>query len=168
MSIPNRQRSLARRLWRAKAIRFALVGGVGIPINMGFLWLFYAAMGLPMKPAWVLAFISSALINFYGNQRFTYHEQSHVRGWEWPMRAARAQLSSLSGLLVNVLAFTLLMSLGLHYLPADALGIVAAFGLNFLVSRRFVYTPARLRLQTIPGPERLVRTESAQGSERSA
>jgi putative flippase GtrA len=85
------------------------------------------------------------LINFYANQRFTYGEQTHLRGWDWPIRAAKAQMSSLSGLLVNVSAFTLLMHFGMHYLPADAAGIVAAFSVNFMVSNRFVFTPAHHR-----------------------
>jgi putative flippase GtrA len=136
---------LVKYLLRLRAIRFALVGGVGIPINMGFLWVFHSVIGLPMIPAWVCAFVCSALINFYANQRFTFREQTHLRGWDWPIRAAKAQMSSLSGLLVNVSAFTLLMHFGMHYLPADAAGIVAAFSVNFVVSTRYVFTPARHR-----------------------
>ncbi len=133
---------MARRLLAVRAIRFALVGGAGIPINVGFLWLYYSLLSIPMKPAWVLAFVCSALINFYTNQRFTYGEQKHVRGWDWPVRAAKAQVSSLAGLLVNVAVFSWLLRLGMHYLPADAAGIVAAFSVNFLVSRHFVFLPA--------------------------
>ncbi len=138
--------AIARRLLAARAIRFALVGGVGIPINMGFLWFFYALLGAPMKLSWTLAFICSTLINFYGNQKFTYHEQTHLRGWDWPIRAVKAQISSLAGLIVNIYAFSLLMHAGLHYLPADAAGIIAAFSMNFVVSKRFVFRPAAQKL----------------------
>jgi putative flippase GtrA len=137
----------ARRVLELRAIRFAIVGGAGIPINMAFLWFFYSLLGVPIKPSWTLAFVCSALINFYGNQKFTYHEQKHLRGWDWPIRAAKAQLSSLAGLIVNVAAFSVLMHGGMHYLPADAAGIVAAFSVNFLVSKHFVFRPALRNLR---------------------
>ena len=128
---------LARRV-----ARFALVGTIGVPINVGFLWLFHREFRLGTLIAWVMAFECSALINFYANQRFTYHDQTHVRGVEWLWRALRAQLSSVSGVVVNALIFGLLLASGLHYLEADAGGIVGAFACNFFIANRFVFTPA--------------------------
>ena len=128
---------LARRV-----VRFAIVGAAGIPINVGFLWLFHSGLRVHTLLAWLMAFECSALINFYGNQRFTYHEQTHVRGIEWLWRALRAQLSSISGVVVNASIFGLLLALGLRYLEADAGGIVGAFACNFFIANRFVFTPA--------------------------
>lgn len=128
-------------------VRFALVGGVGIPINMSFLWLFHALLHMPLAIAWICAFEPSALINFYANQRFTYHEQTHVRGWAWLTRALKAQASSLTGLAVNALSVALLIHLGMHYLTADAAGIVISFSVNFLLANRFVFTPVRATKQ---------------------
>jgi len=130
-------------LFRVRVVRYALVGGVGIPINIGLLWFFHGLLHMPIVPAWICAFEPSSLINFYANQRFTYHEQTHVRGWDWPIRALKAQATSLTGLVVNVAAFSGLLKLGMHYLPADAAGIVAAFTVNFAISNRFVFTAAR-------------------------
>lgn len=140
---PGRLVSLAQSLLHVRAMRFALVGGFGIPINMAFLWFFHSFLHMPIVAAWICAFEPSALINFYANQRFTYHDQDHLRGWDWPIRALKAQASSLTGQVVNVSVFALLISVGTHYLPADAAGIIAAFSVNFLVSNRFVFTPAR-------------------------
>lgn len=144
--------TLVRGFLRRRLVRFALVGGMGIPINMAFLWFFHSLLRMPLAPAWICAFEPSALINFYANQRFTYHEQTHLRGWEWPLRALKAQASSLSGQVVNVLVFAALMALGVHYLPADAAGIVAAFSVNFLLANRFVFTPARRQVTEMPIP----------------
>jgi dolichol-phosphate mannosyltransferase len=134
---------LIRGLLRRRLVRFALVGGGGIPINMALLWFFHALLHMPIVPAWICAFEPSALLNFYANQRFTYGEQDHLSGWDWPTRALKAQASSLSGQVVNVLVFAGLLKLGVHYLPADALGIVAAFSANFVLANRYVFTPAR-------------------------
>src|SRR5579875_3426128 len=140
MLVPSSRRTPA--LLRLRLVRFALVGGIGIPLNMALLWLFHAALQLPLPLAWILAFEPSVLANFYANQRFTYHEQRHLRGWDWPRRAFKAQISSLTGQVVNVLTFALLIHLGLAYLPADAAGIITAFSVNFALANRFVFTPA--------------------------
>lgn len=128
---------------RRRVVRYALVGGLGVPINMLFLWFFHRALGLPAALAWFCAFEPSTLINFYINQRFTYHEQKHLCGWDWPRRALLAQVSSLPGQVVSVVLFGLLLHLGIQYLPADAAGIVVAFFTNYLLASRFVFTPAR-------------------------
>lgn len=138
-----------RKLLAVRAIRFAIVGGAGVPISMAFLWLFYSSLHVSMKPAWVLAFACSALINFYANQTFTFREQNHLRGWDWPVRAAKAQVSSLAGLIVNASTFSWLLHCGMHYLPADGAAILAAFSINFLLAKRFVYLPELGSLSTV-------------------
>jgi putative flippase GtrA len=127
-------------LTRRRIARFALVGGICIPFNVSLLWLFHASARLPIVLAWILAFEVSALCNFYANQRFTYREQQHLRGWDWPKRALKAQLSSLVGVTINVSAFGLLLTGGMPYLSADASGIIVAFAVNFLLAEHFVFT----------------------------
>lgn len=124
-----------------RMVRFALVGGICIPVDMALIWFFRAVVGLPMLPAWICAFEPSVLLNFYGNQRFTYAEQDHLRGWDWVTRAMKALLSSLSGQVVNLSVFGVLLALHVPYLAADALGICTAFFANFLIANRFVFTP---------------------------
>ncbi|MGH2408965.1 MAG: GtrA family protein, partial [Chloroflexota bacterium] len=115
---------LLYRLARRRIARFALVGGICIPFNLALLWLFHAKLRLPVVPAWILAFECSALCNFYANQRFTYGEQRHLRGWDWPKRALKAQVSALVGVMINVSTFGVLLAGGVPYLTADAAGIV--------------------------------------------
>ena len=40
-----------RIVLRQRLVRFALVGGVGIPINMAFLWFFHSMLHLPLALA---------------------------------------------------------------------------------------------------------------------
>jgi putative flippase GtrA len=136
---------IAAGLARRRITRFALVGGICIPFNVGLLWLLHTSAHLPVVSAWVLAFESSALFNFYANQRFTYREQQFLRGWDWPKRALKAQVSSIVGVAINVSAFGILLAGGVPYLSADAAGIVVAFAVNFTLAEHFVFTaPAQV------------------------
>ena len=81
-----------RRMLGLRFVRYGLVGGMGIPVNMILLWFFHSVLRMPLVPAWICA-PPSSLLNFYANQRFTYHDQDHLRGWAWPVRALKAQAS---------------------------------------------------------------------------
>jgi putative flippase GtrA len=135
--------SLLNAIVRLRIFRFALVGGIGVPINLALLWFFHGVLHMPIIPAWICAFEPSSLLNFYINQRFTYHEQTHVRGWDWPVRALKAQATSLTGQVVNVAVFAALLTLHVHYLPADAAGIATSFVVNFGIANQFVFTAAQ-------------------------
>src|SRR5579863_1159471 len=89
------------------------------------------------------AFEVSTTINFVLNQLFTYGEQKHLRGWEWPKRALKAQATSLSAFGLQY-ATALLLKYGLHVNPyvANTCGIACAFFYNFTIANRFVFRPA--------------------------
>ena len=133
-----------RRLLAVRIVRYALVGGVGIPVNLLALAVFLHLMGGNLYPlASACAFEISTTVNFVLNQLFTYSDQKHLRGWDWPKRALKAQLTSLSALLIAY-AIGLALTYGLHTSPylANTVGIVGAFFYNFAISNRFVFRPA--------------------------
>ncbi len=141
------QRMLARRI-----VRYALVGGIGIPINVLAYGAFFLLMGARLDAlASACAFEVSTTINFVLNQTFTYHDQRHLRGWDWPKRALKAQMTSLSALL---LAFGVaqLLKYGLHVdrFAAQALGIIITFFYNFAISNRFVFRPVPVAREADP------------------
>ena len=148
-----------KRLFNLRIVRYGLVGGVGIPINVLALYIFQHLLGffpltvnfsfigynstvnLLYAVASACAFEVSTTINFLLNQIFTYGEQK-LQGWSWIQRALKAQLTSLSALL---LSFTigLILVYGLHvneYI-ANPTGIIVVFIYNFFISKRFVYRP---------------------------
>ncbi|MGH2388524.1 MAG: GtrA family protein [Chloroflexota bacterium] len=135
--------SFLRAFVRLRIFRFALVGGIGVPINLALLWFFHGVLRMPIIPAWICAFEPSSLLNFYLNQRFTYREQTHLRGWDWPVRALKAQATSLTGQVVNVMVFAALLALHVHYLPADTAGIATSCMVNFGIANQFVFTAAQ-------------------------
>jgi putative flippase GtrA len=133
-----------QRLLRRRIVRYALVGGIGIPINLFALAVF---KHLFTERLYVLAVVASfevsTTINFVLNQTFTYSEQRHLQGWDWPKRALKAQAASSSGLLLQVL-LSLTFKYGLHMngYVAQVLGITIVFFYNFVVSNRLVFRPA--------------------------
>lgn len=131
-------------------MRYALVGGIGIPVNLLALALFLHLMGDAWYPlALAFSFEVSTTTNFFLNQLFTYHEQKNLSVLEWIKRALKAQMTSLSA---QALTYVIALSLkyGLHMSPylASVIGIVCAFFFNFAISNRYVFRPTQPVKQT--------------------
>jgi putative flippase GtrA len=152
-------KSLVERLLNIRIVRYGLVGGIGILINDLALFIFQhlmsslqltinlSLMGRPQTIdllyalASACAFEVSTTINFVLNQLFTYHEQKLQRR-EWVQRAAKAQLTSLSALLLTFIV-GLVFFYGLHtneYI-ANPIGITVVFLYNFFLSKKLVFRP---------------------------
>jgi putative flippase GtrA len=135
--------SFLKRLFKIRVIRYALVGGVGIPVNDLALLLFMSLMHGFYPLASACAFEVSTTINFVLNQLFTYSEQrQHLSGWGWIRRAGRAQLTSLSALLLSYLAaLALVKFFHVNIYIANPAGIVVAFVYNYFISKKLVFQP---------------------------
>ncbi len=136
--------STAQRLLGRRITRYALVGGLGILVHDAVLFVFLHLMGAGLYPlASICTFEVSTTVNFVLNQLYTYGDQKHLRGWDWPKRALKAQLTSLSALAI-AFVIGLALTFGLHLSPyvANDIGIVCAFIYNFRISNRFVFRPA--------------------------
>jgi putative flippase GtrA len=136
-------KSLLVRLFKIRIIRYGLVGGIGIPVNDLALLLFMSLMHGFYPLASACAFEISTTINFVLNQLFTYSEQrQHLSGWGWLRRAGKAQLTSLSALLLSYLAaLALVKFFHVNVYVANPVGIVVAFIYNFFISNKLVFRP---------------------------
>jgi putative flippase GtrA len=133
-------KSFLQRIFKLHIIRYGIVGGIGIPINDLALYLFLHLMGNSLYPlASALAFEISTTINFFLNQIFTYREQK-LHGWDWIRRAGKAQLTSLSALLISyIAALVLVYVFHTSYYLANPAGIIIAFVYNYFISRKLVF-----------------------------
>jgi len=133
--------SFLKRLFKMRIIRYGLVGGIGIPVNDLALLLFMSLMHGFYPLASACAFEISTTINFVLNQLFTYSEQrQHLSGWGWVRRAGKAQLTSLSALLLSYLAaLALVKFFHVNVYVANPIGIVVAFVYNYFISRKLVF-----------------------------
>ncbi|WP_172632060.1 GtrA family protein [Dictyobacter arantiisoli] len=126
-------------------VRYAMVGGIGIPVSEIALWFFYHLLFKDNHGFFFVAqlcsFEISTTVNFLLNQYFTYREQAqHVKGWGLVKRAVRAQVTSFSANLVSLLTGDILVYLfNVNPYIATLAGIILAFGYNYFISRRFVY-----------------------------
>jgi putative flippase GtrA len=130
-------------------IRFALVGLIGVPINLLLLALFLHVLGNRLYPlALVASWEISTTINFVLNQIYTYGEQN-IHGWDWPKRAFKAQATNLSSQLVTFVGVLLLKEVaGVNPYLASLIGMAGAFLYNFVMSNRFVFLPKISELPT--------------------
>ncbi len=149
--------SFLKRLFKMRIIRYGLVGGIGIPVNDLALLLFMSLMHGFYPLASACAFEVSTTINFVLNQLFTYSEQ-HLSGWGWVRRAGKAQLTSLSALLLSYLAaLALVKFFHVNVYIANPAGIVVAFVYNFFISKKLVFQAPTPTPTTIEPQEAAVR-----------
>jgi putative flippase GtrA len=130
---------LVQKFFALRIIRYGIVGGIGIPINLLALFVFthiFGSTGVAGYVSIFFAFEVSTTINFILNQLFTYHDQKLQGHSEWFKRALKAQLVSISSQI-----FAYLIKYGLHFNPylANIFGIICGFLFQFFVAKRFVF-----------------------------
>ena len=120
-------------------IRFALVGGSGVAINMLVLWLLHDELGFPLSRSSVVAISLAILNNFVWNNFWTFG----ARGIQ-PRRLAQFVIVSLVGMAINLVVLNALVAAGLHYAVANLAGILVATAWNFYANARWTWGPRRI------------------------
>ncbi len=132
-----------RLTWR-RSLVFAVVGAIGIAVQIAALWLLAGRLGVPLLAATFLATEIAVLHNFVW----------HVF-WTWADRPASARETALrlvrfhvTNGLVSIVGNLLLMSLfvgclRLHYLVANLLSVGVSALVNLVVSHFWVFKPPR-------------------------
>ena len=125
-----------------RAWKFALVGALGVLVNLGLLFLLSATAGLPRGPVWVLAVEASILHNFIWHQTFTWRDRRGAGAGAWLRRAVTYHLSHVAGTVaVNGMIFALLSVAGTPLILAGLAGIAGAAVFNFVAGDRWVFKP---------------------------
>lgn len=120
-----------------RAARFALVGASGVLVNLLLLWTLHGLAGLHDLLAVPIAVEASILSNFLLNDRFTFHDRRHDHVLQ---RLAKFNAVSLLALGINFVVYALLTrGFGTHYLVAQFLAILVAFGANYLGNLHWTY-----------------------------
>ncbi len=123
-------------------LRFNAVGLAGAGVQLGALAALQQWSDVPVLAATALAVEVAVLHNFFWHERWTW--RTYGTPGFWP-RLLRFHLGNgLVSIAANVIWMRLLTGpAGLHYLPANAISIGATPLLNFAISERLVFRPAR-------------------------
>jgi dolichol-phosphate mannosyltransferase len=117
------------RTTKAQLVRFLMVGGLGILVNLTILWALVNFASLNYLPAAALSFIAAVSFNFAGNRLFAFRAQG--KGSVTGQYAKFFTVSVLS-LVINLGALFMLVDLGhLWYMAGQVIAIVTATACNF-------------------------------------
>jgi dolichol-phosphate mannosyltransferase len=123
-------------------LKFCLVGGSGILVNMFFFWIFYKKLEIYSLFASFLAIQIAILNNFIWNDKWTWREKRKPGIKNFFKRlgkfAITSNLTSASGNLLGIWFF--LNILKWHYLFANFLAISLGVILNFLINHYWTYS----------------------------
>ena len=133
-------------MWQSVArwMKFNLVGGVGIAVQLLMLWLL-TACGVGYMLATALAVESAVLHNFVWHERFTWVDRRNGHLVQSLARLLRFNLSTGTVSIVGNLLLMRLLVGQAHVRPilANTIAIAACSVLNFIVSDRWVFRPVR-------------------------
>lgn len=134
------------KMWQsiARWMKFNLVGGVGIAVQLLMLWLL-TTCGVGYLLATGFAVESAVLHNFVWHERFTWVDRRNGRFLQTAARLLRFNLSTgIVSIVGNLLLMRLLVGQA-HVRPilANMIAIAICSILNFIVSDRWVFRPVR-------------------------
>jgi putative flippase GtrA len=125
---------LSRRPVSTRLVKYAVIGGVGVVINMVALLLLSRCFGLPLAAASALAVELSAVSNYLLNDSWTFAARTPT-----VKRFAKFNVAAVLGLALNVFTVWFLTRLGLYFLAANLVGIAVGFTLNYAFSVSWVW-----------------------------
>ncbi len=118
-------------------VKFSVVGGSGIIVNLSSLYLLVEFARLPKGLAGAIAIELSIINNFYWNNLWTWRDRRREPWWVRMFKFHLARgISALANLVILLILF---YHFGLQYLLADVLGIIVAIIINFFFSEKWVF-----------------------------
>ena len=131
------QKNRTFRRW----LKFNVVGGIGIGVQLAALAIFRSLLHLDYLLATLLAVETAVLHNFLWHERFTWADRPAARFRHSLVRLVRFNASNgLISILGNLLLMRLLVGgLGMQYFVANLIAIAVCSLVNFLLSDCFVF-----------------------------
>lgn len=130
----------------SRFLRFGLVGGSGVLVDMAALYLLHdpTRLALPLVLSKVLSAQLAMINNFAWNELWTFADRTAAHGVGARLvRFLRFELICLAGLAINLGVLTLCVrQFGFHYLLANLVAIGVSTAWNFLVNLRFNWSAA--------------------------
>ena len=135
----------AMQIWRW--VKFNLVGGIGIGVQLAALALLRSGLRLDYLVATALAVETAVIHNFLWHERFTWRDRPSVHVRHSLTRFARFNLSNGAVSIAGNLAImrALVGGLRINYLIANLTAVTVCSVANFLLSDRLVFQGETVR-----------------------
>jgi dolichol-phosphate mannosyltransferase len=128
----------------ARFLKFCIVGGSGVFVNLGTLFVLVEFFHFGKTTGWALAVILSIFTNYFLNSIFTYGDKKSETRNESMRRVLFYYLISFFTMFFNFLVYQSLLNFGVYYLLGAFAGILTATVLNFILVTKIVW---RLRIR---------------------
>lgn len=114
-------------------IKFGIVGGSGVLVNMGLLYVLTRFLSIRLEIASVIAIEVSILSNFFLNNLWTFKKrETHVPFWS---RLLRYHLvTGLAGIVNYLVLLLLVHALGWHDMLSNLIGIAIGTIINYTLN----------------------------------
>ena len=122
-------------------LRFNLVGGIGIAVQLVLLFLLKSVLSFNYLTATALAVEVTVVHNFLWHERYTWMDRVRPSWRKSLPRFVRFNLTNgMVSIVGNLVVMKIMVGAGhRHYLAANAIAIVACSLLNFLLSDAYVF-----------------------------
>ncbi len=145
----TRIHSIIQRWDLKRLVKFGLVGGWGIVVNMLLLWFLTEAAGLYYLLSSMVAIEISLVNNYVLNDMWTWRDRGKAGKKEYFKRMGQYHLTAAAAALVNIsLLWVLTEVFGIYYLVSNALGILCGTALNFFVNDRWTFKHRKGDMET--------------------
>lgn len=129
---------LSRGLLPTSFLMFGLVGGFGVVVHMGTLWLAHERLGLDFVWAQTLAVLIAMTFNFVVNNELTYANKK-LRGARWFSGLLTFYAVCSIGALANVSVASWIYAFDGQFYVAGLLGVLMSVVFNYSVTKVFTW-----------------------------
>jgi len=129
---------LTRGLLPTSFLLFGLVGGFGVIVHMGTLWIAHERLGLDFVWAQTLATLIAMTFNFMLNNELTYASKK-LRGWRYLTGMLSFYAVCSIGALANVSVASWIYAFDGQFYIAGLLGVLMSVVFNYSVTRVFTW-----------------------------
>ncbi|MBW8890100.1 MAG: GtrA family protein [Fibrobacteres bacterium] len=134
----------------ARIFKFGIVGGTGVLVNAGLLYLFTECLGLRYRISSIIAIECAIVNNFTWNFRWTWADRR--ADGATPVTLLFLKFNLGSGLVALAVNWGLLVFLtekaGLYYQAANLIGILCGVAANFLLTHLWTFAAPAARAET--------------------
>jgi len=127
-------------------IKFGIVGGSGILVNMGFLWFFTEICGLYYLISSILSIALAMISNFIWNDLWTWRDRREPGVKAYFLRMAKfITVSSIAGYVGNLgILWILTHFFHLYYLISNMFGIAVGTVLNYSFNNLWTFKKRKI------------------------